>query len=170
MRRLAPLLFCAPSNMASLQPGLTGGRRKVIEDRIRGALWGLISGDALSAPTHWYYGGSAQVRRDYGPQGITGYVKPVERLPGCIMAKSNVSGGGRGSWKPLSTTGGKPTSVIGEVINHGKLGYWEPGKDYHYHATLAAGEETLEASLARLLVRSITATGGVFDADHFRDA
>jgi hypothetical protein len=42
--------------------------------------------------------------------------------------------------------------------------------DFHYHATLAAGEETLEVSLARLLMRSVTSTGGVFDQDHFRDA
>jgi hypothetical protein len=41
----------------------------------------------------------------------------------------------------------------------GKLKYWAPGKDYHYHCTLAAGENTLEAQLVRVLMKSITATG-----------
>jgi len=51
-----------------------------VEDRLRGALWGLFAGDALAAPTHWYYGGPRQIRQDYGSAGITGYTKPVEKL------------------------------------------------------------------------------------------
>ena len=35
-------------------------------DRVRGALWGLFAGDALAAPSHWYYGGAGQIARDYG--------------------------------------------------------------------------------------------------------
>jgi len=26
----------------------------MIENRLRGALWGMFSGDALASPTHWY--------------------------------------------------------------------------------------------------------------------
>eukprot|EP01079_Euglenida_sp_SAG-EU17-18_P003728 gene3728-694_t len=52
----------------------------VVESRIRAALWGMIAGDALAAPTHWYYGGSGQVRADYGPKGIAGYTKPVPQV------------------------------------------------------------------------------------------
>ena len=36
--------FSGPS-AASMTPEL--------EDRIRGALWGLFAGDALAAPSHW---------------------------------------------------------------------------------------------------------------------
>lgn len=39
-----------------------------------------------------------------------------------------------------------------------------------YHATLQAGENTLEASLARLLMKSIVANDGKFNQEHFRDA
>lgn len=136
-----------------------------VEDRLRGALWGLFAGDALAAPTHWYYGGQAQIRRDYGSRMIQGYTKPQMKLEGSIMSKSDVNGGGRGSFKV--NTG---NSIIGDVINHGKLPYWAPGKDYHYHCTLEAGENTLEAQLARVLMRSITANGGAFSEVHFRDA
>ena len=52
----------------------------MLEDRLRGALWGLFAGDALAAPTHWYYGGARQIKQDYGAAGITGYTKPVEKL------------------------------------------------------------------------------------------
>eukprot|EP00568_Trieres_chinensis_P015438 CAMPEP_0183319354 /NCGR_PEP_ID=MMETSP0160_2-20130417/63314_1 /TAXON_ID=2839 ORGANISM="Odontella Sinensis, Strain Grunow 1884" /NCGR_SAMPLE_ID=MMETSP0160_2 /ASSEMBLY_ACC=CAM_ASM_000250 /LENGTH=379 /DNA_ID=CAMNT_0025485809 /DNA_START=93 /DNA_END=1232 /DNA_ORIENTATION=+ len=136
-----------------------------LESRLRGALWGLFSGDALAAPTHWYYGGYRQVKADYGPSGITDYVKPAEFLAGSILNKSNVNGGGRGSFDRANGV-----SIIGDVINHGKRGYWHPSKSYHYHATLQRGENTLEAQIARVLMRSVTSTGGTFDADHFRKA
>jgi hypothetical protein len=56
------------------------------------------------------------------------------------------------------------------VINHGKLEYWNPNKSIHYHATLQAGENTLEMQLARVLMKSIVANNGMFDEDHFRKA
>lgn len=145
----------------------TGVSPKLLESRLRGALWGLFSGDALASPTHWYYGGLPQVRSDYGRSGITGYTKPVTVLQGSILNKSDPNGGGRLSY---SGNSGKKVSIIGDVINHGKLKYWDPKSSIHYHATLAAGENTLEAQLVRVLMRSIAATEGRFDADHFRKA
>lgn len=134
------------------------------ETRLRNALWGYFAGDALSMPTHWYYGGFGQIQRDYGPQGITGYTKPVTNLQGSILNKSNINGGGRGSF---SKTG---TSIIGDIINHGKRDYWDPSKQIHYHATLQKGENTLEVQLARVLMKSIVQNGGTFHAQHFREA
>jgi len=124
----------------------------------------FFGGDALAAPTHWYYGGASQIRSDYGRAGITDYTKPKLELPGSIMNKSNVNGGGRGSFTKNGVT------VIGDVINHGKLDYWDSKRSIHYHATLQKGENTLEAQLARVLMKSIVANGGTFDADHFRNA
>lgn len=121
-------------------------------DRIAGALWGLYIGDALASPSHWYYGGARQIQADYGK--IQGYVKPKMELMGSIMNKSNTGGGGRGS---------DSGTIIGEVINHGKEKYWSARGSYHYHCTLDAGENTLEACLARLVTRSITSNGGCFD-------
>ena len=130
-------------------------------DRLRGALWGLFAGDALASPTHWYYGGERQVQGDYNDP-ITGYVQPRETMMGSIMPKSNTAGAGRGSYNANRKT------VIGDVINHGKKPYWDPAKSHHYHATLRAGEETLEASLVRVLLRTVASTKAV-DADAFRD-
>ena len=138
----------------------------VVESRVRGALWGLFSGDALASPTHWYYGGFPQIQRDYGKHGITGYTKPKTNLSGSILNKSDPNGGGRLTY--LSSN--KNISIIGDVINHGKLKYWQPTQSIHYHATLQAGENTLEVQLVRVLMKSIVANDGHFDEEHFRQA
>lgn len=140
----------------------------MIESRLRSALWGMFSGDALASPTHWYYGGASQIQNDYGRSGITGYTRPVTNLPGSILNKSDPNGGGRRSF--FSSGNKKDVTIIGDVINHGKLKYWDPSKSFHYHATLNAGENTLEMQLARVLMKSIVACGGLFDEDHFRKA
>jgi hypothetical protein len=63
--------------------------RDVILERMNGALWSYYAGDALSAPTHWFYGGFKQIQSYYGPRGITEYTKPTYRVvveqqqPGC---------------------------------------------------------------------------------------
>lgn len=138
----------------------------IVESRLRSALWGMFSGDALASPSHWYYGGFNQIQGDYGRGGITGYTKPVTNMRGSILNKSDPNGGGRLSGKGA----GSQVSIIGDVINHGKLPLWDPKKSIHYHATLQAGENTLEMQIARVLMKSIVASDGRFDEDHFRKA
>lgn len=130
------------------------------EDRIRAALWGLFVADALAMPTHWYYGGAWQIKNDFGGP-ITKFERSQRSFPGSIMNKSNTGGAGRGSDKG---------SIIGDVINHGKKKYWASGKGYHYHHTLERGENTLEAQLVRVLMKSVVACDGEFDANHFCEA
>ena len=138
--------------------------RDQLESRLRAALWSFFAGDALAAPTHWYYGGASEIRRDYG--SIQGYTKPVYHLPGSILNKSNLNGGGRSHGRSSSDH----QTIIGDVICHGKKDLWSPTQQIHYHATLAKGENTLEAQLARVLMKSIVANDGTFDAHHFRQA
>lgn len=151
----------ASSNLAA--PPSPGYRptRAIIES----ALWAFFSGDALSSPTHWFYGGFPQIQNYYGTNGITGYTKPVLELRGSILNKSNLAGGGRTTPRDKMND-----PIIGSIINHGKQDYWDPSKNIHYHATLQAGEPTLEAQLARVLMKSIVANRGRFNADHFRQS
>ena len=58
---------------------------------------------------------------------------------------------------------------MGKVILHGKKKYWVRGGSYHYHLGLQAGENTLEAQLTRLLVRSMTESGRKLDSKDFLD-
>lgn len=125
-------------------------------DRKKGALFGLYVADATAMPVHWMYNLS-QLKRDYGE--IKGYVKPKDRFEGSIMNLSNTGGGGRGS---------DQGDIIGNVINHGKKQYWLRGGNFHYHLGLDAGDNTLEAQLCRLLVRSITKHQG-YVYDQFLD-
>lgn len=125
-----------------------------LQDRVKGSLFGLLIADALAMPTHWFYGGESQVRSTYGV--LTGYVAPVTRLPGSIMSKSNTGGAGRGSFKG---------DVIGGVIFHDKKDFWKPGADYHYHQGMAAGDNTLEALLARRLINVTGSREGIWDGD-----
>mmetsp|Transcript_1635 Transcript_1635/g.3450 ORF Transcript_1635/g.3450 Transcript_1635/m.3450 type:complete len:415 (+) Transcript_1635:213-1457(+) len=137
-----------------------------LEDRLRGALWSFMAGDALSAPTHWYYGGQYQVVQEYGME-IADYTKPNYNLAGSILNKSNLNGGGRSGY---GSSRHSEKTIIGDVINHGKQDLWSPKKSIHYHATLAKGENTLEVQIARVLMKSIVDNDGNFNADHFRDA
>lgn len=107
---------------------------------------------------HWYYGGPDQIRTDFGHL-LTGYERSVHPFPDSIMQLSNTGGGGRGS---------DEGDVVGGVILHDKKPYWRRGGQFHYHQTLDAGENTLEAVLAREMIRSLTSTGGRFSAEDFR--
>ncbi len=76
-----------------------------------------------------------------------------------VMNKSNTGGPGEGS---------DESTLIGDIIMHGKRKYWLKGSSYHYHCTLQAGENTLEAQLTRLLVRTMSEPD--FSYDKFQEA
>ena len=172
-------------------PGMPAASMPLAE-RTAGALWGLFAGDALAMPVcqdlnslefrtvlsvvlwltapalwlaysslqqrHWYYGGPDQIREDFGGQLLSGFERSVHPYPDSIMQLSNTGGGGRGS---------SEGDVVGGVILHGKKEYWRRYGQFHYHHTLEAGENTLEASLVRVLLQSLKSTGR-FSADDFR--
>eukprot|EP00532_Pseudo-nitzschia_australis_P002637 CAMPEP_0168201090 /NCGR_PEP_ID=MMETSP0139_2-20121125/23466_1 /TAXON_ID=44445 /ORGANISM="Pseudo-nitzschia australis, Strain 10249 10 AB" /LENGTH=416 /DNA_ID=CAMNT_0008126513 /DNA_START=149 /DNA_END=1399 /DNA_ORIENTATION=+ len=149
-----------PSRLVSVTSG------PELEKRLKGALWGFLAGDALASPTHWFYGGKRQVVGEYGHL-ITDYTKPNKKLAGSILNKSDLNGGGRSKFGAGVSSS---KTIIGDVINHGKQDLWSPRQSNHYHATLQQGENTLEVSLARVLMKSIVANDGKFNADHFRNA
>ena len=68
------------------------------------------------------------------------------------MSLSSTGGAGRGS---------QSGSIIGDVINHGKKHLWGK-RGTHYHHGMMAGENTLNAVCARVLIRSITGNGGKY--------
>ena len=119
-----------------------------IANRIKGAWYGLLIGDALAMPTHWFYGGAREVQQTYGT--IKSYVAPKTQKAGSIMPKSNTGGGGRGSYKG---------DVIGKLIFHDKKKYWKPGTSYHYHQGMSAGDNTLEGLLFRRVSHILSTNG-----------
>jgi ADP-ribosyl-[dinitrogen reductase] hydrolase len=115
-----------------------------LEERIKGALWGMCIGDSLAMPVHWYYDVS-KIKKDFGE--IKKYEAPKEEFKGSIMNLSNTGGGGRGSDKG---------SIVGDVILHGKKKYWVKGGNYHYHHGMKAGDNTLDNLIANKLMISLT--------------
>jgi len=120
--------------------------------RATASLWGLFMGDALASPVHWFY--DLRALRATFPKGIQKYEKPPMTLSGSILNLSSTGGPGRGP-----DTG----EVIGNMILHDKRKYWARGQNYHYHCTLEAGENTLEARLTLRLMAVISQNGGKFD-------
>jgi ADP-ribosylglycohydrolase len=119
----------------------------VLADRVRGALYGLLIADALSAPVHWYYS-TGDIVREHGV--LRNFAKPPAKHPSSILSLSSTGGAGRG---------GQQGNIIGDVINHGKKHLWGV-PNTHYHGTLAAGENTLNAQVARVLIRDAAASRG----------
>lgn len=105
-------------------------------------------------PVHWYYN-VRDIQKDFGK--ITDYQPPKVKHPSSIMSLSNTGGGGRGS---------QQGTIIGDVINHGKKQFWGV-PNVHYHQGMQAGENTLNAIIARLLTRSIIKNQGQYTPDVF---
>ncbi|MFN3593254.1 MAG: ADP-ribosylglycohydrolase family protein, partial [Thiobacillaceae bacterium] len=104
---------------------------------------GALVADALAMPVHWYYDRAA-LDRDYGR--LDRYLAPKNPHPDSLL------------WRSRYT----PPNPRGEIL-HEQAAYWgQPG--VHYHQFLAAGENTLNFQLARLLNRQVTAAGR-YDAD-----
>lgn len=108
-----------------------------------GTLWGPFIADAISMPVHWYYDRTA-LRRDYGT--ISGYLAPKNPHPDSILWRSTYQSPG----------------PRGEIL-HEQAQYWGQ-RGIHYHQFLAAGENTLNYQLGRLLLTSL-AERGKYDAD-----
>jgi len=104
---------------------------------------GALVADALAMPVHWYYDRAA-LRRDYGEPDR--YLAPKNPHPDSIL------------WRSRYTA----PNARGEIL-HEQAAYWgRPG--VHYHQFLAAGENTLNFQLARLLYRQV-ADAGHYDPD-----
>lgn len=115
------------------------------QSKISGALVGLCIGDALAMPVHWYYDRMA-LQRDYGY--VVDYLTPRNPHPDSILWRSRY----------------KAPNAKGDIL-HDQVQYWGK-RGVHYHQFLAAGENTLNIKICRLLVESLNNKGG-YDADDF---
>ncbi|MDH3591312.1 MAG: ADP-ribosylglycohydrolase family protein [Planctomycetota bacterium] len=133
--------------------------------RVRNALWGMFAGDALAMPAHWYYDlGNLRAQFD---GGLRGYVAAPHPHPEAFMVGM--------SYRPDVRTArrlGRPFDILHEharfyattfsdlaiergerEVAHGNVVARLEDR-YHYHHGLAAGENTLGAHLARVLLRT----------------
>jgi len=126
--------------------------------RARTALLALFAGDALSMPVHWFYN-PLDIQRAF-PGGIRKMEAAPASHPSSIMSLHSTSAGGRSN---RLNTGNKKTTtttkeIVGDVILKGKRHHWGIANE-HYHCGMPAGENTLNAWCARVMMKSIIANG-----------
>ena len=124
------------------------------------ALRTLFAADALAMPVHWYYN-RHDIEKAF-PGGITKLEAPPSYHPSSIMALHSTTTGGRGAQE----TAGAMREIVGDVILKGKRRYWgQPNQ--HYHQQMKAGENTLNAHCARVVMRAMIAAGGRYHQEIF---
>ena len=99
---------------------------------------GSLIADALSMPVHWYYDRDA-LDRDY-PE-LREFRAPLRCHPDSIL------------WRSEYTALNEKADIL-----HDQAPFWGQ-RNVHYHQNLAAGENTANFKLARLLFQQVTAAG-----------
>lgn len=125
--------------------------------RVTASLKSLFIGDALSMPVHWFYRAS-DIIRYFPPHGIERMEAAPPNHPSSIMSLHSKDSGGRrktASRKKTALTG----QVVGDIILKGRAEHWG-GQQTHYHHGMQAGDNTLNACCARLMMRHLVEQGG----------
>ena len=113
--------------------------------RVSAAIKNAFIADALAMPVHWYYNPADIYKAFTG--GIQQFEDAPAYHPSSIMSLHSTRQGGRAA---SSSTGKK--DIVGDVILKGKRQFWT-GANQHYHQGMKAGENTLNAHCARLMLR-----------------
>lgn len=129
--------------------------------RARASLQAFFVGDALSMPVHWYYN-PLDIQREF-PGGVTQMEAAPGTHPSSIMSLHSTNAGGRGTQEKQ-----QGREIVGDVILKGKRQFWGIANQ-HYHQGLPAGENTLNAWCARLLMRCITTHNRYDQAEFLTD-
>tara|TARA_R110002072_G_scaffold4663_8_gene32644 strand:+ start:23821 stop:24936 length:1116 start_codon:yes stop_codon:yes gene_type:complete len=132
----------------------------VVHKRARSALQNLFIADALAMPVHWFYNVN-DIQKAF-PGGVDRFEAAPALHPSSIMPLHSTRHGGRGK----QSADDKTQHIVGDVILKGKRQFWGlPGG--HYHQGMTAGQNTLNAHCARLVIRCLNANAGKYDQDLF---
>ena len=126
------------------------------------ALKSLFVADSLAMPVHWYYN-PMDIFRDFRG-GVTELEDAPARHPSSIMSLHSTRQGGR-SYRHDE----KRKEIVGDVILKGRRQLWGQSK-VHYHHGMKAGENTLNAHCARVVMQVINENGGRYDQSKFLEA
>ncbi|MGM0601394.1 MAG: ADP-ribosylglycohydrolase family protein [Candidatus Rifleibacteriota bacterium] len=132
------------------------------KNRAKAALKTLFVGDALAMPAHWFYS-VYDIEKTFAG-GITQLTAAPATHPSSIMSLHSTQSGGR----RLKSKKTQRKDIVGEVILKGKREFWGQ-LNQHYHQGMQAGENTLNAHCARVLMRCLIAHSGVYQAQGFLD-
>lgn len=128
--------------------------------RAEAAIETAFVADALAMPVHWYYR-TADIENTFA-----GGVRDLHAAPGhhpsSIMSLHSTRQGGRaGSYRAEPAK-----DVVGDVILKGRRQFWNVN-NMHYHQGMQAGDNTLNAHCARVLMRSVSSNHGRYNKQHY---
>jgi ADP-ribosylglycohydrolase len=133
---------------------------ELLSQRFAAALSTLFVADALAMPVHWFYNIS-DIERAF-PGGLNKLEAAPDYHPSSIMSLHSTRAGGRSR---VNISEKKP-EIIGDVILKGKRQFWgQP--NCHYHHGMLAGENTLNAQCARVLMRHLISARAEYKAEVF---
>lgn len=137
---------------------MTKIQHSFMQKRAQAALQNVFVADALAMPVHWYY----RISDIFAafPNGVSAYETPPEWHPSSIMSLHSTAQGGRKTPTKVAP------DVVGDVILKGRRHYWDRA-NVHYLVGMAAGENTLNAHCARLLMRTLVDANGTYNVDEF---
>ena len=131
--------------------------------RVAAALKTSFIADALAMPVHWFYQPLEIANAFAG--GIQRFEAAPAFHPSSIMSLHSKNTGGRQS-VATATKGHAatpaPTQIIGNVILKDKAQFWDK-PNVHYHQGMQAGENTLNAHCARVLIRTLASSNSPYD-------
>ncbi|WP_420936113.1 ADP-ribosylglycohydrolase family protein [Alteromonas sp. A081] len=120
----------------------------MFEKRFEAALKNAFIGDALAMPVHWYYNPGDIFKAFNG--SISKFEDAPAYHPSSIMSLHSTREGGR-----ARASSQAKKEIVGDVILKGKRQYWT-GANQHYHQGMKAGENTLNAHCARVMLRCLS--------------
>ncbi|SHJ04350.1 ADP-ribosylglycohydrolase [Malonomonas rubra DSM 5091] len=132
------------------------------QKRAEAALKNMFIADALAMPVHWFYN-PLDIEKAF-PGGIFRFEAAPDFHPSSIMSLHSTVKGGRGSQQAKH----QQRQIVGDVILKGRRKYWGVANQ-HYHQGMQAGENTLNAHCARVVLRSLAANGGLYHKEVFLD-
>ena len=132
--------------------------------RVANALKTSFIADSLAMPVHWFYQ-PIEIERAF-PGGIQQFEAAPVFHPSSIMSLHSKRKGGRQS---VDTSSKTAIEVVGDVILKDKSQFWDK-PNMHYHQGMAAGENTLNAHCARLMMRVVANSPESYDRQKFVNA
>jgi ADP-ribosylglycohydrolase len=138
--------------------------------RVTWALKTSFIADALAMPVHWYYQPMEIERAFTG--GIQRFEAAPEFHPSSIMSLHSKHKGGRQSNDRSSkghSANDQSPQVVGDIILKDKAQFWDK-PNVHYHQGMQAGENTLNAHCARVVMRTLASSPQPYDRQAFVNA
>jgi ADP-ribosylglycohydrolase len=155
------------------------GVQKAIADKLKGSLYGMLVGDAVAVPVHWFYS-PENIRKEYGE--ITGIVAAKPNHAESMVQGMSYTGTIDIMHDKAQYYEGNRIAQMAKLSkeeeeamrdDHGNFVGAQASERVHYHRSLLKGQNTANACIARLAMRYLGAanTGGAdrYHPDEFLD-